>query len=1347
VYLYFIPFKGRTWKDANQVQRFAEEGLETGVEVQPSEMATFYTLYGTPTISVAQNTGNTIFFTARDNYCRWTKKLDEIAWYSKADYPFINGDWDPQEPFIRDNPFWKKNSTSYTFPASYRRMKFGYNYELAKGTPNSRSNGYEIGSLGYPIKRPNSGRLSLKEIHEQAGQEAAGKSVDMPSYLFAYQDKDSLYGKNLNDQDTAFRRVDVWGYRTEDRLALHSNSTYDDQSKVGTKGVHWNLSSITLPSCGTINVSYERDRARSSWLTLAEMNREYEAIKKAEDRDKIKEGLYYPALKAFGADNSNYTTDVEVNNLFPNTPVITSVAGSSCEGLEPGMLAILVYEGSKTTGSTIRNMTQATYLYRICKINYSHASAEITLDKPLEPPPTELTGTGATYSIKLRGIKKKSDICDGIRVTKIQTNSISGVTTTAYRYPIDGVIESAPADAIPPFLTQNWNKLFTYTETSSFTGVASAAVFMYSPASNIPMPKITLRTGFYPKGPAEAEIYHSAMNAYIFGETQNFNIAGQEVRFIIPRSQTSDFGCELHILYSYEGDDITGPAKRDISVAGKFNGAELVKTYSNVEFPITPGFAKAQFVGDVVIPISEKFMTSNLNIGRDYWHNVSIKFSANSTGDLKIYGILKRVVSSNKKAIAYAPIFTSGNTGVIYPVVEVQQTKPDGTLFTGKTRYSYFTIDDTVPANGTSVPIVSSSIIKTSEGVPVWRVFDRTGIVGLAKTIEQVQVNNAGTETVVGKTEKQYAFSEDMYKSDVGVLSAADTRLDNTKPIGLIRERAIGIELKNTDDAKNLTKPPSAISDIVRSKPFLVSIQEQTDRASKGTKFGLFDALTGNALATLVTGASPTGTVTRLNVTVPYRFILSKYVSSQKELLDTMMNKNILTLPGGNYVSDNNALTTMPDNIAASASDEAQHIKSADFTQYLLRPYKGSNIPFAQARIEQQSKYSWKMNPTVGGFGWLLNSDSTIKGCWIANSYIDSIDLYSRPLQERTPGNAPGVFQVSTAINHPTAPAVLAVVANAAYDECAVFTCDYDQNIGNTPVGSNTFVRTCFDDVNGWMANQNSGELKVIPLSRTGTPNRHFGNKALHFSNGAAVSKTLDRNAGYTKDFMVSAWVYPEDTDNEFKVTFSLSAKTGSTNSASPVTFSRKITDLKKDVWQQVRFFICREELAFSAPLSLQISVSASIGSFYMDDIRFHPANALMSTFYYDYSFNKPVAMVDANSHAQYFRYDEFGRLVEKGVIKDRKPNGKQSIAATVTAVQDVNNPKTWVLTAAVSQGSMQSVVWDFGDGSRKLSSDLEVNKTYVATGTGTHAYSVTVYVIGQDAVATAKTNVSFTIP
>jgi hypothetical protein len=1185
-----------------------------------------------PDLTLAGNTMMSFFDPTR--YYRYAKKLDEIAWYSKAEYPYLTGEDDPQDPWIKGAPFWAEHP-AFPFPKSYRRMKFRYNYELAKGTPNSRSDGM----------LNSGGRLTLKEVYEQAGPE--DNPVNMPSYLFDYQSKDTGY--------TGFQMVDPWGARDPGGSSgYHYASTHDDETKVGMEGVQWNLNRITLPSCGRIEVEYERDRARSSWLTLAEINREYECSSSSE-RGAVKDNLYFkgplrsgdPSASSTGFDGSKlYTHEFEITAIADsNKPVITLVPGSGAfSEFERGMLAIVFFEVERAGGvygTTYRK--QATYLYRIMDLDPSRNT--ITLDKPVAFP----WGGGAqwySYRATIVGINKKSDICDGVRVTNIRTRSLSGVATTNYSYPLDGVIETAPEDAIPPFMKTKWSTLKCPGESDQVLKAYSAQLYKNGSTDETGMSK---HNGGVPpdkQDPINPEtnasygkyVKNDIVNFYCY--IQGFNTIGQSIKFAVKKSEND---CYLHILYL-----TTDPSKADAQLTVTVSGYPSV----NVTLPSTLDLPDRR-IGDVTVPLGSIVINQT-------GLNVSLDFAGGPSGDLQILGLWKEVMKWNDYFITYEPIYSTGNSGVIYPTVEVQQSLPDGRPLTGKTRYNYYTFDDLIKVNDTVQPVITSTFIKNIKPgytTTIWKINDRSGIVGLAKSIEQIRTDGSGQELeVVGSTVKEYAFSEDLYRSGMGVLSGQNSRLGSNKPLGLIRERAIRRNINSMNDVNSGLIEPATITDLVRSKPFLVAVTDRTDRAPKKTSFGLFDALTGKAMATLVTGTTPitstnpSGMQTRLDVNVPYRLLLDPYKTAEKNVLDVMKEKNQYGLAGGSYVSDNNNQLTIPDNINGFSGSQ---IKSSDCKDYKLTTISSTEAPFTQSRLAMSASYAWKGSQTPGyTWSWPQLQSQAQQTGWIAKSRIDSVDRYSRPLTELTPGNALAVYTPSAAIHHPRTDAVVAAISNARSEECAAYTCDYEDYTG---AGSST-GKTYFDSLNGWkvvvqpVAGVSALELVSMPdtVSQTLIIPKHFGNKALHLKNHKGLTKTVRVLTG--KDYCVSAWVYPEISGST--ITFSITLYDG--NGVQVASLDQTQTGLVENEWQRIRFVIDKAEILANGTMEIAVGNTTQAGNdFYIDDIRFYPNDALMTTFYYDYNIVKPVTFVDANDKALYYRYDVFGRLVEKGIIKD----------------------------------------------------------------------------------------------
>lgn len=157
------------------------------------------------------------------------QKLDKIALYSKAD---LQAHGNAAVPL--------------------KTVHFSYDYELCPGVPNSNNPGGR-------------GKLTLRKVWFTYGN--SGRGV-LNAYTFAY--------KNGPDADASHRffynmtNVDRWGNYKVNPTGYPGTSDYPYSLQDTTDNISnnasiydyagaWSLSSITLPSGGTINVEYEPD--------------------------------------------------------------------------------------------------------------------------------------------------------------------------------------------------------------------------------------------------------------------------------------------------------------------------------------------------------------------------------------------------------------------------------------------------------------------------------------------------------------------------------------------------------------------------------------------------------------------------------------------------------------------------------------------------------------------------------------------------------------------------------------------------------------------------------------------------------------------------------------------------------------------------------------------------------------------------------------------------------------------------------------------------------------------------------------------------------------------------------
>lgn len=214
-------------------------------------------------------------------------------------------------------------------------------------------------------------------------------------------------------------------------------------------------------------------------------------------------------------------------------------------------------------------------------------------------------------------------------------------------------------------------------------------------------------------------------------------------------------------------------------------------------------------------------------------------------------------------------------------------------------------------------------------------------------------------------------------------------------------------------------------------------------------------------------------------------------------------------------------------------------------------------------------------------------------------------------------------------------------VINAKFDECAVFTCDYNYNEGDVEDGY-------FDIENGWeIGVQHTSPAGICELSSSPT---HFGQKSIYVYNSEGPTNKI-HGIQLGKDYVFSAWVFLTNGDG---ITLGVQIKGSGTDLLK--TFN--VTQIGE--WQLIVNKIPKEDLASFNPGNdfLKIWIgnlngSQQIPGFYVDDIRFYPEDALVTTTYYDQLWEKPILIVDANNNP--------GKKIDIGSFYDKKDISKYS--------------------------------------------------------------------------------------
>ncbi|MFW5928695.1 MAG: hypothetical protein ACOCSL_05760, partial [Thermoplasmatota archaeon] len=329
---------------------------------------------------------------------KYRKKLDEIAWYSKIDYPYIGRGFDPGAPGNTENIDWKE----LPFPQSYKRAKFNYNYELAKGTPNSISD--ELVEDDSEFK--GGGRLTLKELYYESGPEY--KSITSPPYLFSYQGAEIKFSET--NEFKGYKNRDTYGMRSPD--GIEKNIDYYNDNK---RGVNWNLSKIITPSCHSIEIDYERDCMDSTTLT---------SIFKAKDKNVECGPNKYMPSHYDDVSNSFDVLDCKSRRVIVESEKdITDYIDRFC------------YFRNEAG----RINTEYKY-YQIQDVNLeSDNSYKIIFNKPLVSIHDDLEPSSSEFDVempkKVYVLNKYGPVyTDGIRVKNIKYNSLENNKNTLYDY-------------------------------------------------------------------------------------------------------------------------------------------------------------------------------------------------------------------------------------------------------------------------------------------------------------------------------------------------------------------------------------------------------------------------------------------------------------------------------------------------------------------------------------------------------------------------------------------------------------------------------------------------------------------------------------------------------------------------------------------------------------------------------------------------------------------------------------------------------------------------------------------------------------------------------------------------
>lgn len=201
---------------------------------------------------------------------------------------------------------------------------------------------------------------------------------------------------------------------------------------------------------------------------------------------------------------------------------------------------------------------------------------------------------------------------------------------------------------------------------------------------------------------------------------------------------------------------------------------------------------------------------------------------------------------------------------------------------------------------------------------------------------------------------------------------------------------------------------------------------------------------------------------------------------------------------------------------------------------------------------------------------------------------------------------------------------------NARWGECAFLPCDYDNHEEEGGV-------TYFDLENGW--EKGGSFLAVAPV-------QHFGDSVVWVESSNQGPTKQVGEIDPQRTYIFSAWLYPNTVNETSPVRMRVLKST--TQQDPGAADDHTITDLPAGRWTLHLRRITPDMMAdMGAGDYLELRLSSDAGSdFYVEDIRFYPADAMVSTVFYDTLWNKPVTEVDSRNHAVQTEYDARGRPV-----------------------------------------------------------------------------------------------------